>query len=76
MQDLATKEPLTSVLKEGDKAFYPEYLRQTKETIKDWWKATLNTTDHAMGSCSVLPEEAGQSGDDRLRVMVWITWGL
>jgi hypothetical protein len=36
MQDLATKEPLTSVLKEGDKAFYPEYLRQTKETIKDW----------------------------------------
>jgi hypothetical protein len=63
MQDLATKEPLTSVLKDGDKAFYPGYLHQVNETIEDWRKATLNMTDHAMGSCSVLPKE----------FMVWIT---
>jgi choline dehydrogenase len=34
MQDLATKEPLASVLKNGGKAFYPGYSHQTKETIE------------------------------------------
>jgi choline dehydrogenase len=68
MQDLATKEPLASVLKDGGKAFYPGYSHQTKDTIEAWCKATLNTSDHPMGSCSMLPKDEGGVVDDRLKV--------
>jgi choline dehydrogenase len=68
MQDLATKEPLASVLKDGGKAFYPGYSCQTKETVEAWCKATLNTSDHPLGSCSMLPKHEGGVVDAKLKV--------
>lgn len=68
MQDLATKEPLASVLKDGGNAFYPGYSHQTKDSIEAWCRATLNTADHPMGSCSMLPKAEGGVVDNRLKV--------
>jgi choline dehydrogenase-like flavoprotein len=68
LQELVTKEPFASKLKDGGKAFYPGYHHLTKENADAWCKQTLNTSDHPTSSCSMLPKEEGGVVDEKLRV--------
>jgi choline dehydrogenase-like flavoprotein len=68
LQDLVTKKPFASKLKDGGKAFYPGYHTLTRENVEAWCRQTLNTSDHPMSSCSMLPEEEGGVVDERLKV--------
>ena len=68
LQDLVTKEPFASKLKDGGKAFYPGYHHLTKENVEAWSRQTLNTSDHPMSTCSMLPKEEGGVVNERLKV--------
>jgi choline dehydrogenase len=68
VQDLATKEPFASKLKDNGKAFHPGFEHLTKETVGEFCKAALTSEFHPIGTCSMLPEEDGGVVDTRLKV--------
>ena len=68
VQDLATKEPLASKLKDGGHAFHPGYSHLTKETAGEFCKEALTSEFHPVGSCAMMPEKDGGVVDPKLRV--------
>lgn len=68
VQDLTTKEPLASKLKDGGKAFHPGFEHLTKATVGDFARSALTSEFHPLGSCAMLPEKDGGVVDPRLKV--------
>jgi choline dehydrogenase len=68
IQDLATKEPLASKLKDGGHAFHPGFSHLTKETVGEFCKEALTSEYHPVGSCAMMPEKDGGVVDPKLRV--------
>ena len=68
IQDLATKEPLASKLKNGGTAFHPGFKHLTKETVGDFCREALTSEYHPIGSCAMMPENNGGVVDPKLKV--------
>ena len=68
VQDLATKEPLASKLKDGGHAFHPGFSQLTKATAGEFCKEALTSEFHPVGSCAMMPEKDGGVVDPQLKV--------
>ncbi|KAH8819688.1 GMC oxidoreductase [Xylogone sp. PMI_703] len=68
MQELATRQPFASKLKDGGKAFRPGYHHLTKDNVKDFIKSAVTTEFHPAGTCAMMPEKEGGVVDTRLKV--------
>jgi choline dehydrogenase len=68
LQYLATKEPFSSLLKDGGRAFHPGFKHLTKETAGQFCRESLTSEYHPLGTCSMMPEKEGGVVDPKLKV--------
>ncbi|KAI9797972.1 MAG: hypothetical protein M1833_005028 [Piccolia ochrophora] len=68
LQTVAQTEPMASLLKDGGKAYQPEYSQLTEDNVRAHVKAAVNTEYHPIGTCSMEPRDKGGVVDARLRL--------
>jgi choline dehydrogenase-like flavoprotein len=68
MQDLVTKDPLASLLKDRGRAFRPGYKHLAEDTVAAFCRASLQTEYHGIRTCAMMPRADGGVVDTRLKV--------
>ena len=68
IQQIARTQPLASHLKDGGTVYQPGFYELNESNVEDFVRANAGTEYHPIGTCAMLPRNAGGVVDERLKV--------